>query len=138
MSSWPGGGQCLRPAEGNQVGLHIALVCFPVVFLGELPDKTMFASLIMATKGRPLQVWLGAAGAFVVHVCIAVTVGEALFAIVPKSALDAVVAGLFLVGAAYAWWEATKGHQRHIRREVPAHGVVVTAFVVIFLAEWGD
>jgi putative Ca2+/H+ antiporter (TMEM165/GDT1 family) len=26
---------------------------FPVMFLGELPDKTMFASLVMATRGRP-------------------------------------------------------------------------------------
>jgi putative Ca2+/H+ antiporter (TMEM165/GDT1 family) len=40
----------------------IALVCFPIIFVGELPDKTMFASLIMATKGKPRQVWLGAAG----------------------------------------------------------------------------
>jgi len=120
------------------MGLHIAVVCFPVVFLGELPDKTMFASLIMATKGRPMQVWLGAACAFVVHVAIAVTVGQAIFAIVPKSSLDAVVAGLFLAGAVYAWWEATRGQQRHMPRNVRTHGVVLTAFVVIFLAEWGD
>ncbi len=33
----------------------------PVIFLGELPDKTMFASLVMSTKGRPLAVWFGAA-----------------------------------------------------------------------------
>ncbi|MGO9217670.1 MAG: hypothetical protein ACLP5E_07870 [Streptosporangiaceae bacterium] len=26
---------------------------FPVIFLGELPDKTMFASLVMATQGHP-------------------------------------------------------------------------------------
>ena len=44
--------------------LYIALICFPVIFIGELPDKTMFASLVMATKGRPRQVWLGAAAAF--------------------------------------------------------------------------
>jgi hypothetical protein len=41
----------------------------------------MFASLVMATRGRPRQVWLGAAGAFVVHATIAVTVGVARFGV---------------------------------------------------------
>ncbi len=42
----------------------------------EPPDKSMFASLVMAARGRPLQVWLGAALAFPRG--IAVTVGVAL------------------------------------------------------------
>jgi putative Ca2+/H+ antiporter (TMEM165/GDT1 family) len=98
----------------------------------------MFASLVMATKGRPLQVWLGAAGAFVVHVVIATTVGVALFAVLPHRAVDAVVAGMFAFGAAYAWLEATKPQDEKPLREVPGHGAVLTAFVIIFLAEWGD
>ncbi len=118
--------------------LYVTLACFPVIFLGELPDKTMFANLVMATKGRPLQVWLGAAGAFVVHVAIAVTVGVVLFHVLPHQAVDGVVAGLFLFGAAYAWWESTKGDEEVPERAVSGHGVVLTAFVVIFLAEWGD
>jgi len=117
---------------------YIALICFPVIFLGELPDKTMFASLVMATKGRPRLVWLGAAGAFVVHVAIATTIGVALFAILPKRALDAVVAAMFLVGAVYAWRESSKGDEEVVEKEASKHGVVMTAFVVIFLAEWGD
>ena len=60
---------------------HIVLVCFPIIFVGELPDKTMFVSLVMATRGRPVQVWLGAALAFVAHVAIAVTVDAALFSL---------------------------------------------------------
>jgi putative Ca2+/H+ antiporter (TMEM165/GDT1 family) len=51
----------------------------------------------------PLQVWLGAAGAFVVHVAIATTIGVALFDILPRRALDGVVADMFLFGAVYAW-----------------------------------
>jgi putative Ca2+/H+ antiporter (TMEM165/GDT1 family) len=118
--------------------LYIALICFPVIFLAELPDKTMFASLVMATKGRPLQVWLGAAGAFVVHVAIATTVGVALFDVLPRRAVDTVVAGMFVFGAAYAWWEGAKAEDKRGQREVSKHGAVLTAFVVIFLAEWGD
>ena len=42
--------------------LAIVVAVFPVIFLGELPDKTMLASLVMATRGKPFSVWLGAAG----------------------------------------------------------------------------
>jgi putative Ca2+/H+ antiporter (TMEM165/GDT1 family) len=116
----------------------IVLVCLPVIFVGELPDKTMFASLVMATKGRPFHVWLGAAAAFVVHVAVAVTIGVALFAVLPHRAVDAVVSILFLAGAVYAWLEGTRDEQELTEREASRHGVVITAFVVIFLAEWGD
>jgi putative Ca2+/H+ antiporter (TMEM165/GDT1 family) len=87
-----------------------------------------------------LQVWLGAAAAFLVHVAIAVTVGVALFALLPKSALDAIVAAMFLFGAAYAWRESQKaeGEGEAAAERRSGHGVVLTAFVVIFLAEWGD
>jgi putative Ca2+/H+ antiporter (TMEM165/GDT1 family) len=122
----------------HQVNLYIAAICFPVIFLGELPDKTMFASLILATKGHPRQVWLGAAGAFAVHVVLAVTVGVAVFALLPHRAVEAVVAGMFLLGAAYAWVEGTKDETDLSQREASRHGAVLTAFLVIFVAEWGD
>jgi putative Ca2+/H+ antiporter (TMEM165/GDT1 family) len=121
-----------------RLNLYIALICFPVIFIGELPDKTMFASLLLATKGRPLQVWLGAATAFVVHVTIATTVGVALFDVLPHRAVEAVVAALFLFGAVYAWREGTKEEGELVEKEASKHGVVLTAFLVIFLAEWGD
>lgn len=114
---------------------------FPIIFLGELPDKTMFASLVMSTRGRPAIVWLGAAAAFVVHVVIAVTVGVALFHLLPHQVLDAVVAGMFLIGAALAWREGVKENEKEelVEREVATHRrIAVTAFLVIFLAEWGD
>jgi putative Ca2+/H+ antiporter (TMEM165/GDT1 family) len=42
------------PAQKTaSVNLAVAAAVFPVIFLGELPDKTMFASLVMATRGRP-------------------------------------------------------------------------------------
>ena len=120
------------------MNVGIALAVFPIIFLGELPDKTMFASLILATRGRPLQVWLGAAGAFLVHVTIATTVGVVLFRVLPSRVLDSVVAAMFLFGAVYAWREGTKDEEARIKREVTAHRAVTTAFIVIFVAEWGD
>jgi putative Ca2+/H+ antiporter (TMEM165/GDT1 family) len=117
---------------------YIALICFPVIFIGELPDKTMFASLVMATKGRPRQVWLGAAAAFLVHVVIATTVGVALFAVLPKRVLDGTVSAMFLFGAVFAWREGAKDEEEIAEKEASNHGVVLTAFIVIFVAEWGD
>jgi putative Ca2+/H+ antiporter (TMEM165/GDT1 family) len=123
------------------VQLDIVLAVFPIIFLGELPDKTMFASLVLSTRGRPLIVWLGAAAAFAIHVVIAVTIGVALFHLLPHRALNAIVAAIFLAGAALALREAGKEKQeeRLVEREVAAgHRVLVTSFLVIFLAEWGD
>jgi putative Ca2+/H+ antiporter (TMEM165/GDT1 family) len=127
--------------------LHISIVLavFPVVFLGELPDKTMFASLVLATRGKPVAVWIGAAAAFLVHVVIAVTVGVVLFRIVPHRALEGVVAGIFFAGGVLALREAMKEQQKDasisalVTKEVGSHRqIAATAFAVIFLAEWGD
>jgi Ca2+/H+ antiporter, TMEM165/GDT1 family len=120
------------------VGTHIVLICFPLIFLAELPDKTMFANLIMATKSRPVLVWLGAAAAFTVHVAIAVTAGAAVFALVPRRYLDLVVASLFAAAAVYAWLEGSSNRAERARAPSPGGNAVLTAFVVIFLAEWGD
>jgi putative Ca2+/H+ antiporter (TMEM165/GDT1 family) len=131
-------GETPGPGENERVDPLIALAVFPIIFLGELPDKTMFASLILATRGRPFQVWLGAAGAFVLHVIIATTIGVAIFKLLPHRVVEGIVAGMFLVGALYAWREGLKGEEDLSKREASKHGVILTAFIVIFVAEWGD
>jgi putative Ca2+/H+ antiporter (TMEM165/GDT1 family) len=123
------------------VNFAIVVAVFPIIFIGELPDKTMFASLVMSTRGKPFFVWLGAAGAFVVHVVIATTIGVALFHLLPHRVLDAIVAVMFLVGAGLAIREAGNADEEAslVEREVKSgRQVVTTAFIVIFLAEWGD
>jgi putative Ca2+/H+ antiporter (TMEM165/GDT1 family) len=122
--------------------MHLAIIfaVFPVIFVGELPDKTMFASLVLASRGKPAAVWLGAAGAFAVHVAIATTIGVGLFHLLPHRAVDAFVTALFLAGAVLAFIEAGKEDvEALVEKEARSHGrTVVTAFVVIFIAEWGD
>jgi Ca2+/H+ antiporter, TMEM165/GDT1 family len=123
--------------------MHLAIIAavFPIIFVGELPDKTMFASLVMSTRGKPRSVWLGAAAAFVVHVTIAVTIGVAIFHLLPHRVVEGAVAIMFLVGAALALREAAKAREEEAlveREAVSGRRVVTTAFIVIFLAEWGD
>jgi putative Ca2+/H+ antiporter (TMEM165/GDT1 family) len=49
------------------------------------------------------------------------------------------VAALFVAGAIYAFAEGARDETALVAREAASHRqVVVTAFVVIFLAEWGD
>jgi putative Ca2+/H+ antiporter (TMEM165/GDT1 family) len=84
------------------VNLAVVAAVFPVIFLGELPDKTMFASLVMATRGRPFAVWLGATAAFTVHVVIATTIGVLLLDILPHRAVELAVALTFFAGAGFA------------------------------------
>lgn len=122
----------------------IALV-FGVIFVSELPDKSMFASLILGMRYRSLYVWAGASAAFLVHVLIAVTAGQA-FNLLPHRAVEALVAVLFLAGALLLFFG------KHGVEQNPESGEVAklvgksrsfwkvfgTAFGVIFLGEWGD
>lgn len=121
--------------------MHLAIIAtvFPLVFLGELPDKTMFASLVMASRGRPTAVWIGAASAFVLHVVIAVSIGVALFQLLPHRVVDGVVAALFGAGAVYAFVIRDQVEEVHgeVEATSPAR-TAATACVVIFIAEWGD
>ena len=125
------------------MNLAVVAAVFPVIFLGELPDKTMFASLVMATRGRPFAVWLGATAAFAVHVVIATTVGVLLIDILPHEAVELAVALTFFAGAGFALYDGLRdGNDREqadpetavMRRRRSA----ITTFVLIFLAEWGD
>ena len=127
------------------MNLAVAAAVFPIVFVGELPDKTMFASLVLATRGKPLAVWFGAAGAFVVHVLIATTVGVVLFKVVADRTIEGLVAAIFFFGALVAVHEIVKerrgedGRRRLVTSEVASgRQAALTAFVVIFVAEWGD
>ena len=83
---------------------YVAVIgtAFVLAFLAELPDKSMFASLILSTRYRSSWVWAGAAAAFAIHMAIAVSAGR-LLALLPHRAVDAVVACLFLAGSGYLW-----------------------------------
>jgi putative Ca2+/H+ antiporter (TMEM165/GDT1 family) len=126
------------------VNLAVLGAAFAVIFVGELPDKTMVASVVMSTRGRPGAVWLGTAGAFLVHVVIATTLGTVVFHLLSPRAVDAVVAVIFLAGAGLAAAEALRERRRREQPEPPPvppsrpGRTAATAFGVIFAAEWGD
>ena len=126
------------------MNLAVIGAVFAVIFIGELPDKTMFASIVMSTRGHPFAVWLGSAGAFLVHVVIATTLGTVVFHLLAPRIVDAVVAVIFLIGAGIVTAEAIREYQHKDDPEPPPAPpprpgrTAVTAFAVIFAAEWGD
>ena len=132
--------------------LTVALTALAVILPVELPDKTFVATLVLATRFRPLQVWVGVALAFAVQTAIAVTVGG-LIAQLPRTPVLVLVALLFAVGAVLLWRSAAgaDAEEAETEAEVTAkvgggaqigrgHALkaVGTSFVVLFLAEWGD
>jgi putative Ca2+/H+ antiporter (TMEM165/GDT1 family) len=127
------------------MSLAVAAIAFGVVFLAELPDKSMIASLVLGTRYRPLYVWIGAASAFAVHVVIAVAAGGVL-SLLPHRLVQGIVAALFLIGAAILLFrnesdEEAAGIEEAGAAEVVAptmRRVVSLSFVVIFIGEWGD
>ncbi len=125
-----------------------AITAFALVVPVELPDKTFVATLVLATRYRPLAVWIGVAAAFGIQCLVAVTAGR-LIALLPDRPVQLVAAALFLIGAfllvrsarhaAAEEREQEEEYERRLGRERrTGMSAVVASFLVLFVAEWGD
>jgi putative Ca2+/H+ antiporter (TMEM165/GDT1 family) len=122
----------------------LLVTVFAVTFVAELPDKSLFASLVLGTRYRPAYVWLGVAAAFALHVALSLGAGG-LLTLAPKSVIDFVTAGLFLGGAIWMLRSASDDENEPgpdaARMGAPPPGllqVFTTSFTVVFIGEWGD
>lgn len=123
------------------MSLSIVAVTFGIVFLAELPDKTMIASILLGSRHRPLPVWVGCAAAMVVNSAVAVAAGR-LLALAPPRVVDAVVAAVLAGTALYLvlGGEATQEREgeEYAGRMRTDRRVALSAFVIVVLAELGD
>jgi putative Ca2+/H+ antiporter (TMEM165/GDT1 family) len=143
----PVGGSPLPPgcAERRRelvLVLSVVATAFVLVLPVELPDKTLFASLVLATRFAPLPVFVGVGAAFGLQVAIAVTAGS-LLTLLPEALVSGVVAALFLVGAFVLWRSATSGAEdggdgADTREGTSFARAAAISFGVLFAAEWGD
>jgi putative Ca2+/H+ antiporter (TMEM165/GDT1 family) len=124
------------------MSLGILLIVFGIIFISELPDKSMIAALILGTRYRSSFVWSGAAVAFLVHVIIAVTAGQAL-TLLPHRVVETIVAFLFFGGALLLLLgkhglEEEPGTDVTVKNAHSFWRVFGTTFGVVFIGEWGD
>ena len=123
--------------------LAALFLTFGAIFVVELPDKTFLATLVLATKYRPILVWLGVGAAFAVQTTVAVLLGHAV-SFLPEDVVRLAALVLFLVGAVILFREG-RSHQEQLGEEyvenakdVTGFRAVVASFLVLFAAEWGD
>jgi Ca2+/H+ antiporter, TMEM165/GDT1 family len=117
-----------------------ALTTFVTVLPAELPDKTILACLILSSRYRASYVFIGAAAAFAVQVALSVAVGGAL-SLLPHRWVYAATAAAFLAGAVMLWLHKVEEDDDETGRDGVREAfwpVAGTAFVVVFLAEFGD
>jgi putative Ca2+/H+ antiporter (TMEM165/GDT1 family) len=118
----------------------VVAVTFGVIFVAELPDKTMIATIVLASRHRPLPVFLGAAVAMLVNTAVAVGAGR-LLELLPHRAVEGVVAALFAAGSLYLLLtseaSASDRGEKEASHDSDSH-VALTALGVIILAELGD
>ena len=125
----------------------IALTAFLLIFPIELPDKTFIATLVLATRYKPLMVWIGVAAAFLVQTVVAVTLGG-LIGRLPRTPVEIFAALMFLVGGFILIRGASRAdveeveieHEFEAKTKRGVHGLraVGASFLVLFVAEWGD
>ena len=130
-----------------ELDIVTAAIVFGAIFIVELPDKTFIATLVLATRFRPLFVWVGVCLAFLVQTIVAVTVGG-LLAQLPKRPVEIFAALMFLIGGILLLRGAGKADEEEAETEeefspkgaATAVGLkaVAVSFSVLFLAEWGD
>ncbi len=116
---------------------------FAIIFLAELPDKTMVATLVLTTRYRPWPVFAGVTAAFAIQCVVAATFGGVL-TLLPDRVVAGVVAVLFGVGAFLLLKEGFSKDDDSADTSANGPGQVtfrraaLTSFGVLFAAEWGD
>jgi putative Ca2+/H+ antiporter (TMEM165/GDT1 family) len=119
-------------------GAAIALSVFGVVFVAEIPDKTSLAALVLATRHKPLPVFLGAALALTVQSFLAVAAGQ-LLSLLPARPVH-LGAGVLFLATSVVMWRRREDDDEGTGAAVPLgfYRSLWLVFGVVFVAEWGD
>jgi putative Ca2+/H+ antiporter (TMEM165/GDT1 family) len=128
------------------VSLAVLFTVYALILPAELPDKTMVATLVLATRFPVVPVMIGTSLGFIAQAVIAVAAGS-LIAELPSTPVKAVSAAIFLLGAVLTLRSAgdPTEEEREVQEEIEgtspkasAWRVIGISFLVLFLAEWGD
>jgi putative Ca2+/H+ antiporter (TMEM165/GDT1 family) len=81
----------------QRVGGWAILTIGTAFFLAELGDKTMLATITLATTEEPIGTWLGSTAGMVAADALAIAIGALLGARLPERAVKVFAAGAFVV-----------------------------------------
>jgi Ca2+/H+ antiporter, TMEM165/GDT1 family len=120
---------------------RIFATVFGVIFIAELPDKTAVAALVLATRHKPMPVFVGTALALVVQSLVAVAAGG-LLSLLPARPVHIAAGILFLVSAIFMWRRDEDEEEGKDANDAGApegfKRAMWKSFLVVFIAEWGD
>jgi putative Ca2+/H+ antiporter (TMEM165/GDT1 family) len=117
--------------------LELFATVFGIIFIAELPDKTALAAVVLATRHRPLPVFLGAALALSVQSAVAVGAGSLVAQLDPRYVhLGSGI--VFIICAVVMWLRRGDDDDEADAADRGFWRSLWTTFVVIFIAEWGD
>lgn len=118
------------------MSLSLILSSFALLFLAEIGDKTQLMAMTLAHRYRVAPVIAGTFLAFLVLNLLSVALGGALSQWLPRRMIVSAAAALFLWFAWRSWLAG--GEEEEEEEEIDGHRVLLTSFMLIFVAELGD
>ncbi len=119
----------------ESAGLSLVLIA-----LAEIGDKSQLVCMTLAARhGRALPVLYGAVAAFSILNGLAVVFGTTLAVWLPQSWVLAAMAILFGAFGVHSFMNGADGDDENEGvTPITGHGLFVTSFLMIFIAEFGD
>ena len=124
---------------GDIAGLSAsAATSFALIIAAEMGDKSQLVCMVLASRHRPVPVMLGAITAFAFLNTLAVVFGVAIASWLPETLVAAIVAFLFAAFGIHALRVQEDEEGDEEVREKSGHGIFLTTFLLITVAEFGD
>jgi putative Ca2+/H+ antiporter (TMEM165/GDT1 family) len=141
------GFDCSQQVEAYSQLLSEALIQFStdtvvltaiLVFMAEIGDKSQIVCMTLAARHRGLPVLLGAVIAFAVLNLLAVIFGVIVAHSIPEIYVASIVAILFLLFGLQSLFSGKEEANQDEAPVLSSHSLFITAFLMIFIAEFGD
>ncbi len=119
---------------------QLFLSIYLIIFFAELPDKTAFATLLLATRSNGLAVFIGVSLAFLVQTVMATVFGH-IISFFPTKWVHLFASLVFFYFALTMWRDRNKiEYENNTALGVTGEFWQASwkSFLVIFIAEWGD
>ncbi len=109
-----------------------------LVFFAEIGDKSQIVCMTLAARHRASPVFLGTVIAFTVLNLLAVLFGVIVAHSIPEIYVASIVAMLFLLFGLQSLFSGTEEENQGEAPILSSHRLLITAFLMIFIAEFGD